>query len=263
MRSVFYASMLADGRQLKDFLEVLYPTLHREGFGHVKVAGGEATGWRQSQDILTDFLNFGGAPFYDFFTSHGYQDEPRVPFDTPKPVWQTEWADLSGGWTNDWDSFGQDGEGIQWANKVQEAIVISNCSAFLYWIGAENTTSNSALIKINGPSDIEVSKRLWGMAHYGRYVRPGAQRVAAHATNQVLHSSAYVNEDGSLTVLVINNAHYDATTNFVMNGFKRFSRVTSWLTNNEHDISQGSGRVRGSSFEVTVPKRSMMSFVTS
>ena len=191
------------------------------------------------------------------------RDEPRLPFDTPKPVWQTEWADLNGGWTVDWDTFGQDGEGIQWANKVQEAIVISNCSAFLYWIGAESSTSNSMLIKING-TDIEVSKRLWGMAHFARYVRPGAFRVSAETTNAVLHTSAYENADGSLTVLVINNAHYDASTNFVVNGYKRFSKVTSWLTSNEHDITPGSANVvRGSSFEATVPKRSMMSFVIS
>ncbi|KAF2094001.1 glycoside hydrolase family 30 protein [Rhizodiscina lignyota] len=261
--SVSYASMLADGIQTKDFLEVLYPTLHREGFGNVKVAAGEATGWRQSGDILSDLVSTGGEQFYDFFTSHGYQDEPRLPFDTPKPVWQTEWADLSGGWTTDWDTFGQDGEGIQWANKIQEAIVISNCSAFLYWIGAENSGSNSPLIKING-TDIEVSKRLWGFAHFGRYVRPGAYRVSAESTNGVLHTSAYANADGSLTVLVINNGHYDAVTNFAVNGYKSFKKVTTWLTNNDHDITPGSARVGGrGSFEARIPQRSMMSFVIS
>jgi O-glycosyl hydrolase len=209
-----------------------------------------------------------------------------APFKTPHPVWQTEWADLDGGWRIEWANEGHVGEGLEWANKIQDAVTRSNCSAFLYWIGAELASTNSALIKINH-TEVEVSKRLWAFAHFGRYVRPGAERLDVDVTNKVQHVSAYENKDGEVSVVVINNAHYDTRTTIKVGGGAgehgghggphggpggygkpkkqgKYGKVTTWLTNNEHDISKGKARLRkDGSFEVEIPKRSMMTFVLS
>ena len=46
-------------------------------------------------------------------------------------VWQTEWVDLSGNWTNDWDNTGVAGEGLFWATKLQDTFAKSSVSASL------------------------------------------------------------------------------------------------------------------------------------
>lgn len=60
----YYSSMLSDGYQAKDFLEVLYPTV-KKAFPELKVACCDATGARQLRDILYQLNKIGGGRLYD------------------------------------------------------------------------------------------------------------------------------------------------------------------------------------------------------
>ena len=60
----YYSSMLSDGYQAKDFLEVLYPTV-KKAFPELKVACCDATGARQLRDILYQLNRIGGGHLYD------------------------------------------------------------------------------------------------------------------------------------------------------------------------------------------------------
>lgn len=114
-----YESMLSDGFQAKDFLEVLYPTL-KKAFPKVDVSCCDATGARQERNILYELQQAGGEKFFDiavrihrqscqtteyscffleltkfFQTWHNYQSNPERPFNSGgKPNIQTEWADV-------------------------------------------------------------------------------------------------------------------------------------------------------------------------
>ena len=257
--------MLSSGTQSADFLEVLAPTVARSNLTHKpQLTCCDATGWRQQSDFLTELDQAGATNLFNLVTSHGYQSEPRLPFNTPHRVWQTEWADLSGSWTPDWDSFGQVGEGIQWANKIQECFVISNCSAFLHWIGAEASSGNSALIRLNStgdPDSYTASKRLWAFAQFSRFVKPGAVRVGAESANGVLHVSAFQNEAGSVAVQVINNGWVDANVPLNVGGWSGNGTVKAYLTDNQNDLTEIGVQTSAGGAVGTVPKRSMVSFV--
>lgn len=65
---ITYASMLSDGFQAKDFLEVLYPTV-KAAYPDLKVACCDATGARQERDILYELQRAGGADLFDVAVS--------------------------------------------------------------------------------------------------------------------------------------------------------------------------------------------------
>jgi len=88
-----YASMLSDGFQAKDFLEILYPTV-KASFPNLSVSCCDATGARQERTILYELERAGGGDLFDVATWHNYQSNPERPFNSAgKPNLQTEWAD--------------------------------------------------------------------------------------------------------------------------------------------------------------------------
>ena len=258
--SVPYASMQMDGTQAGEFLTVLGPTLKREGLG-TKVVCCDATGWHQQRDILHELQQVhGAAEVVSVVAAHGYQSDPSTPYDTEAPMWQSEWADLFGHWTTAWDDTGRLGDGILWANKMQDFFTVSGGSAFLHWIGAENSTGNTMLIKIAGDT-VDVSTRLWASAHFGRWVRPGAKRVGATTSDVLLACSAFTNVDGTLAIQVINNGHADAEVSISVNGTSG-SSVHPWLTNNSNNLTALAVlNVHHEAFTGSIPKRSMVSFI--
>ncbi|RYP88818.1 hypothetical protein DL769_000232 [Monosporascus sp. CRB-8-3] len=56
---------------------------------------------------------------------------------------------------------------------------------------------------------VDLSKRLWAMANWGRYLRPGAFRVGASGSG--VRTSAFSNVDGALAVQVINSGGWVAS----------------------------------------------------
>ena len=64
----YYSSMLLDGYQAKDFLQVLYPTV-KKAFPELKIAYCDATGARQVRDILYQLKGIGGGHLYDVAVS--------------------------------------------------------------------------------------------------------------------------------------------------------------------------------------------------
>lgn len=90
---VYYASMLSDGFEAKDFLEYLYPTA-KKAFPDIKISCCDATGARQEKTILYELFKAGGGHLFDVATWHNYQSNPEGMFKTGgKPNLMTEWAD--------------------------------------------------------------------------------------------------------------------------------------------------------------------------
>ncbi|KAI6868741.1 hypothetical protein KC343_g4428 [Hortaea werneckii] len=261
--NVSYASMLSDGQQAADFLEVFYPTLQASGLD-TEIACCDGSGWDQSRERIEGIQAAGAENTLGLVTSHGYESYPDTPFDTQHKVWETEWADLNGEPTLAWYANGSSGEGLTWANNIHQLFAVSNASAALYWIGADNTTTNSALILLDGDT-VHVSKRLWAFGQYSRFVKPGATRIDVSASDaSALNMTAFENSDGSVAVQIINNG--DSTENVRVAGLPLHwhTKVSGWLTNNDHDLTYVPvGRFGRRGVHASVPPFSMMSIVTS
>jgi O-glycosyl hydrolase len=51
----------------------------------------------------------------------------------------------------------------------------------------------------------------WYLGHFSRYIRPGARRVLCASSRDALETTAFVNMDGSLAVVVMNQSNADFT----------------------------------------------------
>jgi len=258
-----YASMLSNGTQAADFIKVLEPTLRAAGL-NTKIICCDGAGWNYQASMLKGIQDAGAEDLLDVVTSHGYSDPPVKPFDTPLPVWQSEWADLKTNWTKAWYESGAPGEGMVWATAIQDAFVKSNVSAFFYWQGAETTPYNSALIRLASDTYM-VSKRLWAFAQFSRFVKPGAVRIAAEVDDKSVAVSAFMNAKGGVAIQVINNTTKEYEVEIKMEKSSLLKGMGAYVTNNDDDLTgmdqlTAMGESRNA-FKGTVPARSMVSFV--
>ncbi|EED17384.1 endo-1,6-beta-D-glucanase BGN16.3 precursor, putative [Talaromyces stipitatus ATCC 10500] len=251
---VSYASMGSNGTQAAEFIKILGQTLEREGID-IELTCCDSVGWKEQEDMIPGLQVIGSdgksaEDYLSIVTGHGYSSAPTFPLSTKRRTWLTEWTDLSGAYTPyTFFADGGAGEGMTWANNVQTAFVNANVSGFVYWIGAENSTTNSGMINLIDDKVIP-SKRFWSLASFSKFVRPNAVRVGAVSTNP--------------SVTVINNGSSDASLTINLGKTNRVARtVTPWVTSNDYDLEPMSPiNVKGGSFLATVPSRSLTSFVT-
>lgn len=264
--SVTYASMLSNGTQAAEFIRVLAKTIKTSGMD-LKINCCDGVGWEEQEAMLPG-LEAGPDPAINYLsviTGHGYSSNPNFTLSTHLKTWMTEWADLTGDFTpyTFYDNGGP-GEGMTWASNIQIALVEANVSGFLYWIGAENASSNSALIDLAG-NDVTPSKRFWVFASFSKFARPGAYRVKATSSQPLVTVSSFLNQDGSVATQVISNSTAEYTVHLKGMGCNENSWVQPYLTNNAHNLTELE-KVRASkdgTFTTSIPARSLVSFVVS
>lgn len=254
-----YAGMLSSGTQAASFIKVLSPTLAAANLSSVGITCCDSEGWGNQVTMTSQLKSAGVESLLSTITSHAYTSGPNSPLSTSKRVWQTENADLNGAWQAKWYSNGGAGEGMRWASLIHSAIVNANCSAYLYWIGLQTGATNSKLISVSGTT-YSVSKRLWAFAQFARGARPGAVRVATSGGS--FSTSAYLNVDGNLSVLVLNTGSSASAVSIGMKGFNA-TKATAWVTDNTRDYAALPVELAGGVVNGTVPSRAMVSFILS
>lgn len=251
--------MRSSGAQAADFIKVLRPTLDRNNMSHILINCCDTMGWTVMNQFLGQMSSV--MSMVGTVTGHSYSSTATSRLSTSLKSWMTEAADNNGAWTSAWYSNGGAGEGMTWANNIYAAVTSANVSAYLYWIGAQDRSSNtnSKMIRVVN-KQVDPSKRLWAMANWSRFVRPGAVRVGASASG--VRTSAFVNVDGRLAVQVINSGSERAVSITVSGGDFVAANATAWVTDNTRDCNEigatvdASGKVSGN-----VPARSMVTFV--
>jgi glucosylceramidase len=169
----------------------------------------------------------------------------------------SEWNPPGNVWNEAWDS-GLASDGILLAEHINNALTTANASAYVFWFGA-SIGATRALIQLDGDA-YHVSKRLWALAAYSRFIRPGAQRVSATAADPAVQVSAYRNADGSRVIEILNTATTPSRTGFTVAAGA--GRVTSYLTDNDHSLSPSdSATLRGRHLVAQLPPRSLTTVV--
>ncbi|KAK4446325.1 glycoside hydrolase superfamily [Podospora aff. communis PSN243] len=255
-----YASMRSSGTQAADFIKVLRPTLDKANMTSMIINCCDTMSWTAMNGMLGQMRSVESS--LGVVTGHSYTSSATSQLSTRLKTWMTEAADNNGAWTSAWYSNGGPGEGMTWANNIYSAVTSGNVSAYLYWIGAQDrpSTTNSKMIRVVNKR-VDPSKRLWAMANWSRFVRPGAVRVGASGSG--VRTSAFRNVDGAVAVQVINSGGArDVTINVGGGGGFVATNVTAWVTDNTRDCNvipatvDAAGKVSGN-----VPSRSMVTFV--
>jgi glucosylceramidase len=255
--TVSYASMQITPAQVVDFLKVLGPTVHRSRLP-LNIACCDAAGWDE-QAAYTAAIEADPAAdrWVDVHTGHPYRNPADTPLPTRNRVWMSEWQPNGTAWTEAWDD-ATTWNGITVAENIHDTLTLANASAYVYWFAASRGTTR-AFMQFDG-ANYHVAKRLYAMAAFSRYIRPGAVRVAARTGAPSVKVSAFRNADGTEVVELLNTGTSEVATNYTVKG--AHGRASSYLTDEAHSLeSTGTARLRGRQLSVSLPPRSLTTVV--
>ena len=152
--------------------------------------------------------------------------------------------------------------GLAVAQSVHDHLTIANVNAWHYWwiTDSDNPTQPYALIEGG-----VVTKRLWVMGNYSKFVRPGSYRIAAATASggaaQGVQTSAYRNEAaGTLIIVCVNASSQTVRQPFTLADL-RVDAVTPWVTSDSLDLAAQTSLAGGMTFTYDLPPQSVTTLV--
>ncbi|KJK48386.1 Ricin B lectin [Lentzea aerocolonigenes] len=247
-----YSSMRFTPAQAAEFVKVLGPIA-----SGLKVACCDSFGWSQ-QSAYTKAIEADATArgIVATHTGHTYASQITGPLPTSRRSWMSEWSPNGTTWNENWDD-GSGYDGLTIAKAVHTALTTGNVNGYVYWYGA-STGATRGLIQMNGDG-YRVSKRLWALANYSRFIRPNATRIDATSSGDLL-MSAFRNTDGTIAVVALNNGNAANSVSYQLKNLTAGS-ATPYLTNSTgNTTAQSPVRVTGGTFTATVPARSLITY---
>jgi O-glycosyl hydrolase len=254
-----YASMKLDEAQVTDMLEVLGPTVRRSGLP-LSIVCCDATGWtpqvRYTNAIESD-PNV--SRWVGVVSGHEYGSPARSPQPTGKHTWVSEWQAGGTPWNTAWDD-GTATAGIALAEDIHGALTLADVNAYIYFFAA-SLGNTGGFIQLDG-ARFHVSKRLWAMAAYSRFIRPRAFRVSASAGDPSLQISAFRNQDGSKVIEIINTGTAMTTAHLRLDPGTAAAAPAAYVTDNDHSVARENvAHVRGRDLSVDLAPRALTTVV--
>jgi O-glycosyl hydrolase len=250
--------MLSNSTHAASFIPILYTTLQAAGLSDVGITCCDATGWDSQKNMTADLVSAGMEKYLSHITSHGYTSEPDSVMNTTLKVWLSENADVNSASCPGWYDSGATCEGLTWAQNIYTGMTSANLSAYLYWEGLEvNQTDSSAhLIDTDGTS-VTPSGRLWALAMWSRFIRPGAYRVSTTGTVSGVGLAAFKNTNGNVVVVFTNTGSSAKTVEISFNDFTPSSAI-AYLTDNDHQVAETTSSLSGGVITVSVSAYSVV-----
>ncbi|KAH9886582.1 glycoside hydrolase family 5 protein [Xylariomycetidae sp. FL2044] len=254
-----YSSMQSGASEAASFIPILHTTLEANGLGNVTIACCDAMGWNTARSIGQGLVSAGMEQYLSHMTSHMYTGDPNSPMSTKLKVWQTEGADLQSRWCATWDASGGQCEGMTWANKIHTGIASAGLSGYIYWQGVEvNQFQASSYLVASDGTAVTPSGRLWAMAMWSRYVRPGAFRVSTTGSVSSTGVTAFQNADGSVVVVFLNSGRSAQSVKVGFQGFAPAGAPLAVVTDNTRSMASVDATLSGETVTVSVPARGML-----
>lgn len=225
--AAIWQSCLWKPEMLTDFLANFLAPVLAASNTNVNVIVGEKGQW--SESMVTNALNTKEAcDRIDIVGGHQYSGTIG-PFTLAeskgKRVWATE-VSSTGTFTASMK------DGISWAERVHEFMTTANANAFTYWLGACQTASNEALIRLYTDGTFETTKRLYTLGNFSRFIQPGSVRLNVDSSPaKGISLSAYKNpKTGDFSLVAINNSNTSQVLDFIPDGFAA-GKLTPYVTN--------------------------------
>ncbi|KAK0612274.1 glycoside hydrolase superfamily, partial [Immersiella caudata] len=244
-----YATMLSDGYQAADMMPAMREALNANGLEKVGVSCCEGQGWSMQRQLLAEMQEVGAEKGLAMVSTHTYKGDPPKPdgpFNTSHPVWVTEISPIMDRLrfnADVWYRNHTENEGLLNAINIHEALTTGNVSAYIYWIGADETPTPT-----EGPAKplYTISPTYWSSAHYSRFIRPGALRfeveqgyfLEENRVDSPLLLTGFRNPDNSIIVQVINNGDEELAVSLHPAMRNRWSRtgntceLSTWVSDN-------------------------------
>ncbi|MGW4964710.1 glycoside hydrolase family 30 protein [Nonomuraea sp. NPDC004186] len=221
-----YASMRFTPEQAAQFAKVLGPAAKS-----VHVTCCDSFGWNQAKAYTAAIeADPEARRWVKTHTGHTYASPVDAPLPTTRKTWMSEWNPNGSTWNESWDD-GSGYDGFAIAQAVHDALTLGNVSGYVYWLGGSRGATRALLQLDDTAKTYRVSKRLWALAAYSRFIRPGAVRLETAAADPALKVSAFRNPDGSRVVEVLNTGTAPVTWQGVR------GRATAYLTDGANSLT--------------------------
>ncbi|WP_341227379.1 PKD domain-containing protein [uncultured Arcticibacterium sp.] len=202
--SQFYQSCIYDGEALNELLKVVGRRLKNEGLS-TKLFAPEDVGYFDGVKSMTlPILNDPETREYvDIIATHGYAFDGITAGSVDATTWETMygWGAEYGKqhWMTETSGYENSLEGSnKLAIAMYTALKYGQVSAWVFWTLSTESLDAYSLMNSVG----EKSKRYYVSKQFYKYIRPGALRVEASSTDDIL-TLAFENE-GASTVVMIN-----------------------------------------------------------
>lgn len=214
--SAAYQSCTWSAADLRDFIKLfLKPALDQQRVS-IRLIAPESLAWSELAHAAPIEVDPETNPLVQIIGLHNYNidpatNEPSVTAEAVartralnKRLWMTEVSTVE---TDDPSMR----DALIWAKIIHKHMVLTDTNAWLWWWGvvAEATgshygTGQGLIYFRHEDGTYSVRKRFWCLAHYSRFIRPGAVRVGATASpSDGVYVSAYRSQDESTPTLVI------------------------------------------------------------
>jgi glucuronoarabinoxylan endo-1,4-beta-xylanase len=215
--------------------------------------------WSGAWAYATAALADGTAgPYVDLVSAHQYGGVDA--YQGVRPVWQTEMSGTA-------DVFDATiTHGLTVAKWIHDALTTGGASAWFWWWGIGTGTDNEGLIgsSADTPPTYTYTKRLYTMAQYSRFIRPGWVRVGVSNSGvpaNVSVSAFRANNDSGAAIVVINTSGSSVSLTVTMSGIT-FGTMTPYITSATQNLEQqGAATVAAGSFTYSVANNTVTTFV--
>jgi glucuronoarabinoxylan endo-1,4-beta-xylanase len=243
-----YESSRWTAAEFAAFLPVLKNTFDSDGIT-AQILLPEETSWNfeLADNIFSDPSL---AADVGIVAGHNYGGTPApVPQAAGKGLWETE--------VSSFETFDPGiGNALGWARNIHDFMTVAHAGAWHYWWIKSSGNDNEGLL---GPN-WELTKRLWAVGNYSRFVRPGWVDIGATDDGGVLVSAFKDPVSGQFAIVAVNQGSAVSRT-FNLHGFVT-GAVTPWVTSAGLDLAQQADiAVGGGSFTADLPAQSVTTFV--
>ncbi len=252
-----YESCNWNAQQIHDFVPYLYNALVASNVASTQITLPESENWQDPSNLaVTAMSDPVVAADVGIIADHNY-DGANGPANLTKnsygkALWETEVALLSG-------SDSSIANGVYYAQRIFLFMTVAQVNAWHYWwLTALNGSGNEGLLDINAA----ITKRLFTVGNYSRFVRPNYYRIGVSNNNLFTSISAYQDPgSGKFAIVAVNPDPVVVTQVFNLANFTAGS-VTPWITSSNLSLaSEPVVGVAGSLFTYPLPAMSVVTFV--
>lgn len=152
--------------------------------------------------------------------------------------------------------------GLALADIMYQDLTILNAVEWDWWVACARGVYPDALIYVNdnNHSDLQISKRLWVMGNYSKFIDEGARRISVSTQSAItsdVKKSAYLNPDGSVAVVYINSGDTAQYTTFDSSAYSSFA---TYVTDETHDLEKYQSGTVGEK-GIAIPAKSVTTVV--
>jgi glucuronoarabinoxylan endo-1,4-beta-xylanase len=256
-----WRSCIWSGDQLRKFVQILAPAIQARGL-KTKIMLSEGTNWTNARDNITPALSDpASSALVDVMASHSYKQFPFDPSSDPfsdpgrawfkqtsqkngKPVWMSEMSLMQPPQNDDPTMTAA----LKVARYIHLDMTEARASAWIYsfaifWTIPPGMTQQLGSMGVLSPPDgpangaLVVPKRLWAIANYSRFARPG-WKVIAVDSGPAIKNTGFINPNAhDFAIVAINsgdlprNVHYDF-------GGKAVGGLKAYATTDTLDLGQ-------------------------